>query len=59
MDTSLKLSIVIPCYNEEQVIEETSRRLQQLLEGWIRDALITHYEIIYVNDGSRDSTLKN
>ncbi|GKT09360.1 glycosyltransferase family 2 protein [Desulforhabdus sp. TSK] len=58
MDTSLKLSIVIPCYNEEQVIEETNRRLQQLLEGWIRTALITHYEIIYVNDGSRDSTLK-
>lgn len=58
MDTSLKLSIVIPCYNEEQVIEETNRRLQQLLEGWIRNALITHYEIVYVNDGSRDSTLK-
>jgi glycosyltransferase involved in cell wall biosynthesis len=58
MDTSLKLSIVVPCYNEEQVIEETNRRLQQLLEDWVRSALITHYEIVYVNDGSRDSTLK-
>ncbi len=58
MSTSLKLSIVIPCFNEELVIDETSRRLLQLLETWVQDDFITHYEIVYVNDGSRDSTLK-
>lgn len=57
MDTALKLSIVVPCYNEELVIDETNNRLVHLLEKWLQQALITQYEIVYVNDGSRDLTL--
>jgi dolichol-phosphate mannosyltransferase len=47
------VTVVVPCYNEEEVILETQRRLSQVLE---RTGL--SYEIIYVNDGSRDNTLK-
>jgi len=46
------LSIVVPCYNEEEVIFETHGRLIKLLEG-----LGCSFEIVYVNDGSCDGTL--
>jgi dolichol-phosphate mannosyltransferase len=46
------LSIVVPCFNEEAVLEETHRRLTLLFERL--DDL--DYEIIYVDDGSRDRT---
>lgn len=44
-------SVIVPCYNEEAVIRETHRRLTQVLSGMGED-----YEIVYVNDGSRDHT---
>lgn len=47
------LSIVVPCFNEEAVINETHRRLCAL-----RDALgDSSLELVYVDDGSRDGTL--
>jgi len=46
------VSIVVPCYNEEPVIEETHRRLTETLSY-----LGCSYEIVYVDDGSRDGTL--
>ncbi|MCX7923866.1 MAG: glycosyltransferase family 2 protein [Clostridia bacterium] len=45
-------SIVVPVYNEEQVILETYRQLKQTM-----DSTGMEYEIIFVNDGSRDKTL--
>ena len=45
------ISIIVPCYNEEAVINETNNRLKKVLL-----ANFTNYEIIYVNDGSYDST---
>lgn len=53
----MKLSLVIPCYNEEQVIGETHSRLQKLVADWRQKGLTEECEIIYVNDGSRDKTL--
>lgn len=47
------LSIVVPCYNEELVIEETAKRLLETC-GLLPDSL--DYEIILVNDGSKDKT---
>ena len=47
------LSVVVPCYDEEAVIGETHRRLAAALEA-IPDI---DFEIVYVDDGSRDSTL--
>ena len=50
-----KLSIVIPCYNEEAVIVETFRRLQDLSKQIIE--LELELELIFVDDGSNDETL--
>lgn len=44
-------SVIIPCYNEEAVLRETHKRLMQVLSAMEGD-----YELIYVNDGSRDQT---
>ena len=46
------VSIVVPCYNEEPVIRETHSQLLTVLEQLKPDS----FEIIYVNDGSKDST---
>lgn len=46
------LSVVVACLDEEQVIRETHRRLVSALDGPGLD-----FEIVYVDDGSRDSTL--
>jgi polyisoprenyl-phosphate glycosyltransferase len=53
----LKLSIVVPCYDEEEVIQETNATLLGLAKSLVDTRLIEDYEIIYVNDGSADNTL--
>jgi dolichol-phosphate mannosyltransferase len=45
------ISVIVPCFNEEQGIAECHRRLTEILRS-----LDTWYEIVYVDDGSRDST---
>ena len=47
------LSVVIPCHNEAEVIETTHRRLVEVLPETGMD-----FEIVYVDDGSRDDTLR-
>lgn len=49
----IKFSLIIPVYNEELVIEETHRRVKKVM-----DSLGDTYEIIYVNDGSKDGSKK-
>ena len=52
-----RLAIVVPCYKEEAVLEETTKRLIQLLEELISEELVSEDSfILYVNDGSRDQT---
>lgn len=51
-ETGGLLSIVIPCHNEAEIIRSTHRRLQQVLPTTGMD-----WEVIYVDDGSRDRTL--
>lgn len=48
-----KITILVPCYNEEAVVEEFYKRTKQITKQ------ITQYafEILFVNDGSKDSTL--
>lgn len=50
-----KLSIVVPCFNEEETLAYTHQRLLTVLgdESWKQFLSI---ELIYVNDGSRDKT---
>lgn len=51
------LSIVVPCYNEEAVLEETTSRLSDVLKSLICENIISKDSfILYVNDGSRDET---
>jgi glycosyltransferase involved in cell wall biosynthesis len=51
------LSIVIPCYNEEDVLPELIRRLAEILDGLIAEDRITaDSHVIFVDDGSRDRT---
>ena len=47
----VQYSIVVPLYNEELVIHETFRRLKEVM-----DRCGEPYEIVLVNDGSRDKT---
>ncbi len=49
-----QLVIVVPCYNEEAVLEETNRRLLALAEKLESIEVATH--ILYVDDGSADAT---
>src|SRR3990170_6649564 len=46
------LSVVVPAYNEEEVLPEFHKRISAVLESMAIDA-----EIVYVNDGSIDHTL--
>lgn len=47
----VKYSVVVPAYNEQEVLEETYRRLTEVMEQTNEN-----YEIIFINDGSRDRT---
>ena len=50
------ISIVVPCYNEQEVFAETYKRLTATFSQL--DPSKYQYEIIFVNDGSRDNTLE-
>lgn len=53
----IKLAIVVPCYNEEQVLPETTRRLSELLQRLADSGKVSDSSRIYfVDDGSRDQT---
>jgi glycosyltransferase involved in cell wall biosynthesis len=47
-----KYSVVVPLYNEEEVIEESYIRIKEVAEKFDDS-----YEIIFINDGSRDKTM--
>jgi len=49
------ISIVVPCFNEQEVFVETNRRLKAVMSQLPIEQY--QYEIIYVNDGSTDQTL--
>ena len=54
-----KLYIVVPCYNEEQVLGETSKRLKIKCENLIQKGQISKdSKIVFVDDGSKDRTWK-
>ena len=52
-----KLYVVIPCYNEEEVLKETTKRLDLKLKSLIKEKKISaDSKVMYVNDGSKDTT---
>ena len=51
------LTIVVPCYNEEEVLPETVKELGNILNDLIAEGEIaTDSKILFVNDGSKDKT---
>lgn len=53
-----KLSFVIPAYNEEESLEELHKQIVENVEICIKENLISDYEIIFVDDGSTDSSVE-
>ena len=52
-----KLYMVIPCYNEEEVLPETARRLREKLTALMEAGTISpESRVLFVNDGSKDHT---
>ncbi|MGJ8654733.1 MAG: glycosyltransferase family 2 protein [Opitutaceae bacterium] len=52
-----KLSIVIPCYNEEEVLPETIKRLSALIAELCEKRMVAESSaVVFVDDGSRDKT---
>lgn len=52
-----KLYLVIPCYNEEVVLPETSKQLRAKIQSLIeKDKISSQSRIVFVNDGSNDRT---
>lgn len=54
MHSKIEISIVIPVYNESENLIELHKRLKYVLENEIK----TNYEIIFVDDGSKDDSWK-
>lgn len=51
------LYVVVPCYNEEAVLQETTKQLKKKMEKLISSKKISEKsKVMYVNDGSKDKT---
>ena len=51
------LYVVVPCYNEEEVLPETSKRLKEKMERLMEAGKISRKsKVMFVNDGSKDRT---
>ncbi len=55
-DNEITLALVVPCYNEEAVLHDTTAKLSEVLKAMETDGCISSGSIIYVDDGSRDAT---
>ena len=47
----MKLSLVVPCYNEEENVELFAEQARSILQD-------IEYEIVFINDGSKDQTIQ-
>lgn len=53
----MRLGLVIPCYNEEEVLPETVRRIRGVMDGLVAKGKVDDTSSVYlVDDGSRDRT---
>lgn len=53
----MKLYLVIPCYNEEEVLPETAARLKEKMTALVDSGKISpDSRVVFVNDGSKDRT---
>ena len=57
MPTAETLYMVVPCYNEEEVLHETAKRLKEKYQSLMARGLISdRSRVVFVNDGSKDKT---
>ena len=53
-----KLTIIVPCFNEEEIIEYTINQLTMLMDIMIDDGLVSSdSKLCFINDGSKDKTV--
>ncbi|MCM1038861.1 MAG: glycosyltransferase family 2 protein [Ruminococcus sp.] len=53
------LYLVVPCYNEEEIIERSAQVMRDKMRGLIQaEKIRTDSKIMFVNDGSKDGTLR-
>lgn len=59
IDTKPLLAIVVPCYNEQEVLPETAKQLLEKVKGLIsQKKILPESKIVFVDDGSTDGTWK-
>lgn len=58
MENGGRLIIVVPCFNEEEVLQDTNRQLCMIAEKLEKYGKIDSCRILYVDDGSKDNTWK-
>ena len=52
-----KISVIVPCYNEEEVLPQTYAALSKKLSAMIHKGVVSAQStIVFVDDGSRDKT---
>ena len=57
MKKCAELAIIVPCYNEEEVLENSIKTLNKIYDDLIKNELIApSSKIVFVNDGSKDQT---
>ena len=54
----IKLSIVVPCYNEEEALPVFYEEILPVMNGLVNTSQIHDFELIFVDDGSKDETLQ-
>lgn len=58
MEKKLKrLAVILPCYNEEDVLPQTIKKMKELIGGMIKKKLVSpSSKVCFINDGSNDKT---
>ncbi len=51
-----KLSLVIPCYNEEEILQYSVEKISEYLKQLQKEKLFDSYQLVLVDDGSKDKT---
>ena len=54
-DPNVEISVIVPCYNEEDVLLLFYREVKNVLENTLK---LSDYEICFIDDGSKDKTLE-
>ena len=53
------LYLAVPCYNEEEILEDTTNKLICKMQSLIDSGKISHdSRIMYIDDGSKDNTVQ-